>query len=85
MPYFFSIGQSAGPTRSMAEKPISFTVLHNASTDRKEYVHLQTEWLILPLSGATYLFLDSAIETAGAANIAVLPATIFFNIRLRDG
>ena len=41
------MGQSFGPIRSIAPKPISFTTLQSSSREIKLYVHWQTEWLIL--------------------------------------
>lgn len=51
-PFAFSVGQSSGPTRSIAAKPMSFTVVQSWATDSCGKVQRATECFRLPLSGA---------------------------------
>src|SRR6478735_1670992 len=79
-PYFCSVGQSFGPIRSIALKPMLLTNLHNSSTERKLYVHWQTEWLILPFSFKGLFLCDSPISPAKIldAGMAAAPANRVF-------
>src|SRR5205809_6118101 len=80
MPYCCSVGQSAGPTKSIALNPILFTALHNSSTERKLYVQRQTEWLILPLNFKGLFLFDVLISPANIldAGKTTAPAIKFF-------